>query len=258
MRKLLLHLSFLSLIISCNDVYELELKNGLYYIPNLNVELVNAREIEWLVGRKREENVSKGIRFASTIPRLSDKAKKILKNLHGIDSWLIRVVKKQRGYDQPMGYFYINLHNITRNTKDFTINLYYHAASVSKRFRLFHCPAFNHRLKTTQFSLENSSSNSPQDLYVRVSGKFPGRVSRLRFAPMVISGGRKLRGIYQVELALYNSQSKMRYSKWFVSSDNLQVASEVQISVPSCNGIKEENNPLPESKMPSIKDLEIK
>lgn len=254
MRLLLL----IPLLFSCSKVYELEKKSGLYYIPNVDVELLNPREIDWAVGRKREENVSKGIRMSSKIPRLSDDAKMTLANLHGIDSWLIKVSRYKRGQSQPLGFFYINLNNITRNTKDFTINLYYHAAAVSKRFRLFHCPAFNHRLKTTRFDLEDRSIPRSSDLFIRPTNRFPGKASRLRFAPMVVSGGRNLRGVYHVDMSLYNSKSKMRYSNWFPVKESLHVTSESQVAVASCAGIREENNPLPESKMPSIKDLEIK
>ena len=259
MIKSLLSTSLIFILFSsCSEVYEVEKKNGLYKISKLSVELTNPRNIEWLVGRKREETISKGVRFSSTIPRISTESQRTLKAKHGIDSWLIKISKKTRGTSQSLGYFYINLSNITRNTKDFTVNLYYHAAAVSKRFRLFHCPAFGHRLEVSNFSLEDRSTIASDDLYIRATNRFPGRVSRLRFAPMVVSGGRSLRGAFHVDMALYNSKTKMMFSKWFPVDKTLLVSQETSVAVASCAGIKEENRPLPESKMPSIEDLQIR
>ena len=242
----------------CTKVHEVQKKNGLLYIPKLQPALSDPRVIDWKVGRKRESTVSKGIRFSSTIPRLSDDAKKILRQNGGIDSWLIKISRVKRGYDQNIGYFYMNLHSITRATKKFTVNLYYHSASVSKRFRLFHCPAFNHRLAVTDFSLKSRSIIGTNDLYVRANKRFPGKVSQLRFAPTVVSGGRSLVGTYHVDMALYNSKTKIRYSDWLSAEKALYIGQENAVGVASCLGIKEENTPLPESKMPSLRDLEIK
>lgn len=248
----------LFLLVSCSKVYDLEKKNGVYYLPDLSLKLSNPRDIPWEVGRKREVTISKGVRLSSSIPRISQKAQRTLYKLNGTDSWLIRLSRKARGTLFALEHFYINLNNITRNTKDFTVNLYYHAAAVSKRFRLFHCPAFNHRYKVASLSLENRNEAIPSELFVRAVDKFRGRATRLRFAPMVISGGRNLKGIYQIDMALYNSKTKMRYSNWFPVQNYLAISGDRNVSVPSCLGIKEENTPLPESKMPSIKDLEIK
>lgn len=256
MKMILFPLLFL--LTSCSKVYDVQKKNSVFYIPDVDEKITYPRDVDWEVGKQKEAIISKGIRFASTVPRISQEGMETLRNAYGVDSWLIRVNRTRRGNTQAVGYFFIHLHNLTRNTKDFTINLYYHAASVSKRFRMFHCPAFEHRFKITDYEIENRTMPSNLDLFVRPTTKFPGKVSRLRFAPMVLSGGRSLQGIYNVDIALYNSKSKMIFSNWHPIGGTLIVNSEVMVPVASCNGVREENVPLPQSKMPSIKDLEIK
>lgn len=248
----------LFLLTSCNKVYELHKKNGVHYLKDMNGEIQNLKNIEWDIGRKREVTISKGIRFTSSIPRISKDSKNILMKKYGVDSWLIKVSRIRRGQVMALDHFYIRLENMTRTTKDFTVNLYYHAASVSKRFRLFHCPAFNHRYTLKDFSLEDRSSSIKRDLYIRPVRTLPGKATRLRFAPIIVSGGVSLVGKYIVDLALYNSKTKRVYSSWYPINGVIDITREMASSVASCNGIKEENNPLPESKMPSIQDLEIK
>lgn len=258
MKKLLIFSLIILLTNGCDDLNEVEEKNGLFFISNLEPEMSEPRIIDWKIGRKREKIVSKGLRISSTIPRLSDKAKRILQQKGSIDSWIIRITKETRGASQNIGYFYMKLHNITRSTKQFTISLYYHAASVSKRFRLFHCPAFNHRLEVTNFDIRDRSFIEKENLYIRPLDSFPGQVSQLRFAPTVVSGGQSLIGVYHIDMALYSAKTKIIHSKWLPVKGALHITQETPVSVPSCLGIKEENTPLPESNMPSLRDLEIK
>ncbi|MBT4792921.1 MAG: hypothetical protein HON90_15200 [Halobacteriovoraceae bacterium] len=254
----MIKLVLLLLFISCNKSYEVLKKNGFFYLENISAEILRAKEVEWKVGRKKERVVSRGLRFTSTIPTINKAGKNILAKKHGIDSWLIRVSRTRRNQTQGLEYFSISLGSMTKATRDFTVNLYYHASSVSKAFRLFHCPAFNHRFKIGSFSIDKRSENITENLFVRIIERFRGKVTRLGFAPMIISGGRSLVGKYSVDIALYNSRKKQRYSKWIKSSGIININQENPISIASCSGIKEEYNPLPESKLPTIRDLEIK
>ena len=255
MYKTLFILIFLS---SCNKVYEVEKKNSVHFLKDIYSEVQGLKNIEWDVGRKREVTISKGLRFSSTIPSISESGKMILSKKYGIDSWLIKISRKRRGQISSLGHFYIRHENMTRTTKDFTVNLYYHAASVSKRFRLFHCPAFNHRYELNNFTLDDRGNSQKKNLFVRPVNRLSAKANRLRFAPIVVSGGRSLVGKYMVDFALFNSETKRVYSNWFHGNGIINITQEISKVIASCNGVKEENNPLPESKMPSIKDLEIK
>lgn len=245
-------------LISCNKVHDLHKQNGLHFIKEMYTEISNYADVRWDIGRKREVDISKGVRITSTLPSVSSESKKILRKKYGIDSWLIKVSRFRRGYAQSLGYFTVKLENMSRTTKDFTINLYYHAAAVSKRFRLFHCPAFNHRLSISSLRLNKRENISKKNLYVRLVERFPGKTSKLTFAPSVLSGGKALTGKYYIDLALYNSKKKQRYSDWSKGGNLISISQEFSKAVKSCLGVKEENHPLPSSKLPSIRDFEIK
>jgi hypothetical protein len=147
---------------------------------------------------------------------------------------------------------------MTRNTKKVSVSLFYQAASVSKSFRNFHCPAFNHRYEIEDFEIKKRNGAKMEDIYVRLVQQIRGKVGQLRFAPTVLPGGLNLAGNYLVDMALYSSRKKQRYSNWHKASGMLNISREVIRNVQSCIGVKEENNPLPSSRIPNIRDLEIK
>jgi hypothetical protein len=101
---------------------------------------------------------------------------------------------------------------------------------------MFHCPAFNHRSKISKYSIaDRSGISTNKNMYVMATNKYAGRSSQLRFAPIIMSGGRSLKGVYHVDMSLYNSKTKVRHSKWFPVKGALH-----------------------ESEMPTLRDLEIK
>lgn len=247
----------LLLLFSCTKHHKLHSKNGIFYFKDIKNSLSNLKEIDWNVGKQRKENVSKGFRFSIGLPSISEKAQKTLGRKYGIDSWVFRISRLKRGATQSLGYLYFNHKNINRTTQSFTASIYYTSAAVSKRFRLFHCPAFSHRKKITKLSIDSLKDES-LDIYVRPLERVAAAVTHMRFAPMILNGGLSMEGGYFVEYALYNSKSKQLYSKWKKVDGFIQVKKERSISIPSCIGIKEEENPLPNSKVPTLKDLEIR
>ena len=243
---------------SCMNETELALKNGIHYVPNVSTEIERAYIVPWKVGLKREAEVSMGVRFFSTIPMLSDDAEDTLINKYGIDSWVIRFTRVRRNKHFRMRYFFIKFKNITRNTKNISVSLFYQAAAVSKKFRFFHCPAFDHRYEVRSFQLEERSGRKSSDIFVRSIEKLNAKVTRFKFSPMVLPAGRSLKGDYYVDYALFDSQRKQRYSNWHAVDKVLSIQQELSKIVASCAGIKEEYEPLPQSRVPDITDFEIK
>ncbi len=250
-------LCILVFLCSCNKVYDVHKKNGVYFLKDVQTKVQSLKDIEWDIGKSKEATISKGLRFSSSIPNLSQESKIVLSKRYGVDSWLIQISRIRKGQKVALGHFYIRLANMTRTTKDFTVNLYYHAAAVSKRFRMFHCPAFNHRLRLEDYDLVKTKRLKSDDIFIRPIRRLNAKAIALQFAPMVVSGGRSLLGKYVVDLAFYNSKRKQIYSNWFPSEGTISITREVNNIVKSCFGVKEESTPLPESKMPSIRDLEI-
>ena len=244
-------------LLSCTKYNEVKKANGLHYIEKVHTKLEDAKIVDWEVGREKDVTISKGIRLYITVPNITDEGKDLLAAKYGISSIVYRLSRIRRGSIQSLGYFHYRLNNITRTTKNFTLSLFYHAASVSKRFRLFHCPAFNHRSIIEDYNVEKIGFDA-EDIYIRPVEIVPAKVTRLRFAPMIVSGGTELKGKYILEYAFYNESSKRRFSNWHKVDGVLNIENEVIKTLPSCVGVKEELEPLPESRVPDIRDLEIK
>ena len=251
-------LIFIFALSGCTKVYDVEKKNGIYFLSGIQSEIKEVRHINWKVGLEREIEVSKGVRLAVTVPIISENAKEILYKNKKIDSWIYRFNRKRRGRVEPVAHVYYHFNNISTSTKTFSLNIFYHAASVSSRFRYFHCPAFDHRLYLPDVDLSTRESTLQEDIFVRAMPKVPSKVHRLGFTPLIFTAGRSMAGEYEVDFALYNSKTKQRFSRWFPVEKKLDLNQEVRRTVASCAGIKEELRPLPNSKPLDIRNLEIK
>lgn len=246
------------LLLACSNEIELGEKSGILFLKDVEVGIDSLEEVPWEVGKEREVEISKGLQFDAQVPKISSNASEALWRRHGVDSWIYRVTKINRGSRQHMGYVAIDSKSAKHIAENFTIHLYYHAASVSREFRRFHCPAFDHRNAIIEANIQPQASRHPATVYVRPGEYVRGDVSRLSFSPLIFSAGLKMQGQYQVEFALFNSKEKRLYSSWTPLAGYINVAAEGAKRVDSCLGIKEEHNPLPGSRAPRIEDLRIR
>ncbi|MEX0799051.1 MAG: hypothetical protein WD025_06385 [Bacteriovoracaceae bacterium] len=246
------------LALSCSNEIELGQKSGIYFLKDVEVDIQDLKAIEWKVGKKREVEISKGLQFKLDVPELTEQAAKLLYTKHGVDSWVYKVTKINRGSRQHLGYVAFDTRRSSRVTKTFTLHVYYHAASVSQDFRRFHCPAFGHRLTLLDYDLVQSNEKNRNEIYVRPTSAIRGNINRLSFAPLIFSGGGKLTGKYIVEIGLFNTKENKLYSNWTPLNAYVEVAGEGAKTVESCLGVKEESKPLPSSRAPRIEDFQIR
>jgi len=254
MRKLLLLFIILT---ACSDRATIKSKNGIDFLDPVTLELDKLDEKVWTVGKKRDAEVSMGVNLKVSVPQIDDDGVSYLQRKYGIDTWVYKLTKLTRGSRSPIGFFQYNLHSISGVNDYVNINIYYHAASVSSDFRRFHCPAFDHRYRLAEFGLTESKEPKRNQIYVRRKEVLNARIEKVSFAPMIFSAGKSLTGNYKIEVALFNSNEKRIYSQWFSAQNSFIASREVQVDVPSCRGIKEENNPLPSSRAPRLEDLRI-
>jgi hypothetical protein len=250
--------TLLFLIISCQDEHVVGNRNGLHFVKDVQMKMENVKHVDWDIGKEREATISKGIRLYVTLPKIDEDGEEILQNKYGINSYIFRFSRLRKGRIEAIGHYYFLFKNMTRNTKNFSVSLFYQAASVSKGFRNFHCPAFDHRYEIENFEIKKRSSAKKENIFVRLVERMRGQVGQLRFAPTVLPGGLSLLGDYYVDMALYSTRNKQRYSNWHKAAGGLNISRETKRNVQSCIGVKEENNPLPKSRIPNIRDLEIK
>ena len=242
--------------ISCTKRSEIKSRNGIDYIEAVSLELKDLSEVEWKVGKKRDAKVSMGINLKVSVPQIEDDAVNYLLKKYGIDTWVFKVTQKKRGSIKPIGFFRYDLHSISGVNDFVNLNLYYHAASVSSDFRRFSCPAFNHRLRLSEYGIPDNK-NKTHNLFIRRAQSLNAKIDKVSFAPMIFSVGKNMVADYKVEAALYNSKDMRLYSTWIPAANNIAVIDEVMIDIPSCRGVKEELNPLPSSRAPRLEDLRI-
>ena len=256
--KVLFIPALLALSFSCSNEIELGQKSGILFLKDVTPEIKEVRDIEWKVGKEREETVSKGLTLEIETPKISEQAANVLYQKHGIDSWIYRVVKINRGSRTFLGNVAVNAYSSRHISESFSLHLYYHAASVSQEFRRFHCPAFGHRKIILEHSLEDNPSRPRNHIFARPSGKVQAAVSEISFSPLIFSVGSDMSGEYLIEFALYNSKDNKLLSDWTPLENLLSVKKEGSIKVESCAGIREELNPLPGSRAPRIEDLRLR
>lgn len=243
----------LTFLVSCTKFVNVSQKNGVQVINDLSSQVYDADEISWKVGIKREHEVSQGFIFKVEITHLREEDIKELKQKYKIDSWIYQISKDKN----PIGYVELPFTAIGRASRNFSIQVMYNAASASSRFRSFHCPAFGHRNKITKIS-EKKYNPKASTLYVTYSKSLKARPENTSNPPVIISAGTKLKGIYSLKVALFDSVNKKIFGQYQNLRNTIQIVNEEKIDVASCNGIKEEVRPLPSSKKLKIQDLEIK
>lgn len=241
---------------SCTKWHEVKEGNGILYVDDAQSAIHKAKEMDWEVGLKKDHTISKGIQFKFDIPKItSDDAAKLV-NKYGVDSWIFKIIKSTRGRKQILGHIIYDLTNITRVSNDITVHVFYHAAAVSQTFRKFKCPAFNHRFRLDQFQITETPEKY-YDVFANRGARVPGALIRPSFAPVIFSGDLSLVGSYTVEFALFNSKEKKAFSRWYEANNRLDIITEDRVIVPSCSGIKEEND-LENIRPPKAEEFRIK
>ena len=109
--KFYIFLNFLILFLSCSKEYHLTSKNGIYFLNELYAEMDNSEEVSWHVGLKREIEISKGVRFYISVPKIESNSINLLNKKYGVDSWLYRFRKIERGAKKDLGLYSISFNN---------------------------------------------------------------------------------------------------------------------------------------------------
>jgi hypothetical protein len=241
---------------SCTKWHDVKEGNGILYVHDVQSELHSLKDVEWKVGKNKDKMISKGFRFKFDIPKITSEDAYKLVNKHGIDSWIFKIIKQTRGRKNALGNIVYDLTNITRVSNDITVHVFYHAAAVSQNFRRFKCPAFGHRFKLEQFNTQDTNLK-PSNVYANRGSNLPVPIVKPSFAPVIFSGDLSLIGSYSIEYALFNSKEKKIFSKWYKANNKIEIASEGRVMVPSCAGVREEDD-LRNSRPPKSEEFRIK
>lgn len=198
-------------------------------------------DIIWNVGRpQRDAVVSKGVRLEIAFPDLDSTDLRELHKHYGVDAWAARIGRIQGGAKETLGYFYVPLlyqrsdELNERNVQSGMIQILYSDAAPSKRFADFPCPAFGHNLRVTSTTVDSGESASMTVTKGR-SYTFSTKAQKLEFGAIVFPGGKKLEGLYWIELAFYNSTKDLILGDFSLLAGTLRINKEQAVAISGCS-----------------------
>jgi hypothetical protein len=231
----------LALSFACTKYSEFSKINNKIIIKPIESGIEKVSPVVWRVGPRKKQRVSKGFEIKIKFPQLeSDHLNQILTETD-VNSWLIILRKKTLTRNQVLGRSFVPL--IVPGTKKSRLKqmkygylrVYYPAAALSTRYENFTCPAFKHKLKITKIKVQKlAESNTPLKLSPNKRTRVSQVVKRFEYNSEKINGGDLLAGDYQVEIAFYNSGSKIKYSNVFRLSQIAKVIKEERVSIRGC------------------------
>jgi len=203
----------------------------------------------WKVGKYLKDTVSKGVVVTLKLPILRKEDLQELVSDHGVDSWLIKIRRKNTYRNEVLGSVYIPLTTPDRKRASSgqirlaSFHIYYHAAAASTRFENLNCPAFNHTKSIKDIKTQENTAVSFTKLSLTASEEeiLNSKVEAFSYGNIIFSGGMSLLGDYQFEIAFYNHFNKTKKSNFLAYSDSLNVLSESESNIPGC-----ENATIPE------------
>lgn len=249
---------------SCSKTADFKYESNTAYISTSGVAIDEVREIPWKVGKGARDLVSRGMRFSFELPNIEDQALEVLYSKKGIDSWLIKLSRKQGLRTETLGFYSMMLvspdprdsQNLRFSSpKKGSIGINYAASSISMRLNELPCPALNHRYIISSLSLKAQSIKPKQNWVVSGADdiKVNRKVELISYSPVTVNGGMELKGDYSIELAFYNQKSKRRLSSFVELEKVVSLDKEEVVAVEGC-----ENYIVPErGKGDSIKKFKF-
>lgn len=246
-----------SSLFSCSKPIEIEKKNGIHVLKNVEASIDSVDDIDWKVGKQHEEVVSSGVKVEVSMNQLPGDIQAILIQNYEIDSFLFKLQRRHRGHSKTLGYVLAPFISTGRRTGwSFTTYVYYSAAAVSDYFRNLSCPAYEHRWKIEKTRLI-SHGQGTTTLFASNPEHFKVRSAHLLDLPISIDGEKSLLGEYWFELALYSEKKSRVYGRFLPINKAFEITKEKHVDVLSCTGVKPENDPVPTQPYNKIQDLQI-
>ena len=242
MRRCSLLFFALAVLISCTKNSELAVEGDRIIVKPVDWGLESVRNVEWSVGVRLRDSVSKGILLGVNLPQIESDQLRELAQKKNVDGWIIKAIRRSAHAHETLGHLFIPFPNLNQRSGSnsqieqafFQVN--YHAAAVSERFSHMSCPAFGHRKFVKNMQVEDDYSNSSKLLTISVAEDevIVGKVEPFSFSMRIFSGGVSLIGIYEVHLAFYNFQTKTRRSNFLPSPSIVNVSLEEERIVEGC------------------------
>lgn len=233
------------LLFSCTKMSPLTKDAMGLRVSDVEMPITHLDEIEWLIGKNKEGKVSQSFTFMVDMPKISEEDLEYLRDLKGIDSWIIRLIVQRGSSVQDLGSLYARFKPRTMvrgqgggAPTSVSLKVYYAAAFASERFRFFKCPAFSHSLRIDKMKIQGS--NEKIELAFGQSTQYPEKSQLVELAPSAFNGGNSLTGNYYIEIAPFDSVKKEIHSAFKRIPMYVEVISEKNEVVKSCLGVHPE------------------
>jgi len=222
-----------------------QLSGGQIMLTLPDLEIKNVEIIEWKVGPGYNQEVSKGLRFKMSMPMMNSRDLQSMLAIGTINSWMIRVTRKETFMNNVLGRMYMPLKTQKQKRAAFVgdvqveeafFEIYYAAASPSKRFERFNCPAFDHDKVIEKVDIRRSGGRAIPKLVSSpiVSIAEGGKVEEFGFRPALFNGGMSLAGEYNIEIALYDFEKKVRRSDFVAYPQTVIISAERSKQIKGC------------------------
>lgn len=205
-------------------------------------------ESVWKVGRTLRDVVSKKLTLIIDLPKIDEDDEEFLRKTYTVDSWLVRVIQITPSSARiELGTLHVPFRGTTHGragglpVKSVAFALTYAAASMSERFRRFHCPAFSHDRRLNDYQIEGEQK--PIEIVVMPGGSHSEKLHQNELVPTQLNIGHTMVGEYRIEVALLSTTEKKFYSAFRELPFYLKVVSEKTVSVEGCAGVHEEFEP---------------
>jgi hypothetical protein len=234
------------LAISCKKYSPLSREAASLRLTDVQMGISELNQVDWKVGKWKDSTVSQSFTFMVDMPKVSDEDLEQLNKIRGIDSWIVRLIVERRSDKQDLGSLYAHFlgKKIIRGSgggapSSVALKVFYAAAYPSERFRFFQCPAFNHRFKIKSMKIQGE--DTPFDLSIDQVTHYGEKSHLVGPSPTAFNAGNSFVGEYFVEIAAYDSEKKDIHGSFKRIPLSIEVSQEEQISVPSCDGVHQEN-----------------
>ena len=231
---------FFSLLVGCRDATIITTNHG-STMKFDSLKIKDLRVVPWTVGKGfLKQSISKGFIVSINFPELNRQELMELYKKKRVDSWIIKVERNTvRKGKEVIGYFMVPLRVQTNkglrisSSRLIRFRVYYAAASVSPRFQLFSCPAFEHNLQMVKFDIRKARSVQ-ESIAIRRMNKMKGKIESAGFASLEFNGGMSLKGEYTTSVALFNSDSRVFMSEYVPVRDTISVTGERPVVIRGC------------------------
>ncbi len=235
---------FLTLLLcySCTKYAEVSKDAIGVHIHPIQMEMTHLNDIEWHVGMKKEETITQSFTFIVDMPKIKQSDLDFIAENRNVDAWILRLIVNRGSETQDLGSLYtlFNPKRTGRGTpggaaSSVTLKVFYAAAYASERFRAFKCPAFSHNKKIV--SMELAGTNEEFGISFGQAVPYNEKSHLVELTPSAFNGGNSLIGEYYVEIAAYESKTKMIHSAFKRLPMHVSVTREESVRVKSCDGI---------------------